>query len=92
VYRRHSARAAARIPVTMTERQAETIANIVIGVAAISAAYYVLKSPEARRTLWLAARGAFAASGPWLVRETRRGWEASAEGPEARPAASTRAV
>ncbi|MGH9307913.1 MAG: hypothetical protein ACRD1U_00970 [Vicinamibacterales bacterium] len=61
----------------MTERQAETLADILIGVAAASAVYYVLKSPEARRTLWQAARGAFAASGPWLVSEIRQGWAAS---------------
>ena len=81
----------------MTERQAETIANIVIGVAAVSAVYYVVKSPEARRTLWQAARGAFAASGPWLAAEARRGWTASAETaraapPIAHPVPSTRAV
>lgn len=61
----------------MTERQAETLADILIGVAAASAVYYVLKSPDARRTLWQAARRAFAASGPWLVSEIRQGWAVS---------------
>jgi hypothetical protein len=79
----------------MTERQAETIANIVLGVAAASAAYYVLTNAEARRAAWRAARTALAASGPWLIAEARQGWAASAgrsDAPADDPVRQTRAV
>jgi hypothetical protein len=51
----------------------------VIGVAAIGAAYYILKTPALRRMAWGLARTALAGSGPaWLIAETRRGWDAGA--------------
>lgn len=60
----------------MTEHQAERIANVVIGVAAIGAAVYILKTPALRRLAWGLARTALTASGPaWLIAETRRGWK-----------------
>ena len=59
----------------MTERQAEKIANLVIGAAAIGAAIYVLRSPALRRAVWGAARNTLIAGVPaWLVAETRNGW------------------
>ena len=59
----------------MTERQAETVANLVIGAAAIGAAIYVLRNPALRRVLWGAARNTLIAGVPaWLVAETRNGW------------------
>jgi hypothetical protein len=65
--------------VPMTEPQAERLANVMIGLAAIAAAYYVLKTPSLRRMAWRLARTAVTASGPaWLVAETRRGWDAGA--------------
>jgi apolipoprotein N-acyltransferase len=67
----------------MTERHAETVANIVIGVAAVGAAVYVLKTPALRRLVWGLARTAFTAVGPaWLMTEARRGWD---EGGDGRP-------
>jgi hypothetical protein len=63
----------------MTEQQAERLANLVIGVAAAGAAFYILKTPSLRRMAWGLARNAMAGSGPaWLLAETRRGWERGA--------------
>ena len=60
----------------MTERQAERLANIVLGVAAAGAAFYILKTPSLRRMAWGLARTALTGSGPaWLLAETRRGWD-----------------
>jgi hypothetical protein len=65
----------------MTERQAETIANVVLGVAAVGAAVYVLKTPSLRRIAWGLARTAMTAVGPaWLMAEARRGWAAGGDG------------
>ena len=62
----------------MTERQAEKIANLVVGAAAVGAAVYVLKTPALRRLAWGLARTALTAVGPaWLMAEARRGWAAS---------------
>jgi hypothetical protein len=59
----------------MTERHAETIANLIIGAAAIGAAIYVLRTPALRRVLWGAARNTLIAGVPaWLAAETRHGW------------------
>jgi apolipoprotein N-acyltransferase len=64
----------------MTERHAETIANVVIGVAALGAAVYVLKTPALRRMVWGLARTAVTAAGPaWLMAEARRGWATSGD-------------
>ena len=60
----------------MTEDRAEQIANVLIGVAAVGAAFYILKTPSLRRMAWGLARTAVTASGPaWLLAETRRGWD-----------------
>jgi hypothetical protein len=66
----------------MTERQAEKIANLVIGAAAIGAAVYVLKTPALRRIVWRAARHALIAGVPaWLAAEARNGWAEGAHRP-----------
>ena len=66
----------------MTERQAETIANLVIGAAAIGAAIYVLRNAALRRVVWGAARNTLIAGVPaWLAAETRNGWAEGAHGP-----------
>lgn len=62
----------------MTQRQAETIANVVLTAAAIGAAYYVLRTPPLRRMAWRLARKW--ASGPlavWAATEVRRAWDES---------------
>jgi hypothetical protein len=63
----------------MTEQQAERVADIVLGLAAAGAAYYILKTPRLRRIAWGLLRTAIVGSGPaWLIAETMRGWEAGA--------------
>ena len=65
----------------MTERQAETVASVVLGVAALGAAVYVLKTPALRRLLWGLTRTAVTATGPaWLMGEARRAWAESGTG------------
>lgn len=63
----------------MTERQAEKVANLLIGAAVAGAAVYVLRTPSLRRLAWGLARNALAGGGPaWLLAETRRAWDGSA--------------
>ena len=60
----------------MTEPQAERLANILLGIAAAGAAFYILKTPSLRRMAWGLARTAMTSRGPaWLLAETRRGWD-----------------
>ena len=58
----------------MTESSADKVASIAIGVAAVGAAYYVLRNPHLRRVAW---RLGVAALPAWVTREIRDGWEAS---------------
>lgn len=70
----------------MTESSAERIANIVLGVAAIGAAVYVLKTPQLRRLAWRLSVVALTGTLPaWISQEIRAGWEASASAPSRRP-------
>ena len=62
----------------MTEEQARTTANVVMVVAAVGAAYYVLRTPPLRRAAWQLARRR--AAGPlavWFATEVRRAWDES---------------
>jgi len=63
----------------MTDAQARTAANVVIGAAAVGAAVIVLRSPQLRRIAWQVARswttGPLAA---WVAMEIRRAWDESA--------------
>jgi hypothetical protein len=62
----------------MTEQQAEKVANLVIGLAAIGGAIYVLRTPSLRRMLWGLTRTTLAGTAPaWLMTETRRAWHES---------------
>ena len=66
----------------MTERQAENLANLVLGAAAIAAAIYVVRSPSLRRLVWGAARRTLLTGVPaWLLVETRNGWAGAADRP-----------
>lgn len=58
----------------MTEQQAERAADILLVTAAAGIAYFVLRDPALRRRAWEVFRGVAAASGPWLIAETRRAW------------------
>ena len=61
----------------MSEEQAERVATVLLGVAIVGAAVYVLRTPELRRTVWQAARNMAAMAGPALVNEARRAWQES---------------
>jgi hypothetical protein len=62
----------------MTKEQAEKTANVLLGIAAVGAAYYVLRTPALRRVAWQVARAALVSGGPaWLMSELRRGWSES---------------
>ena len=62
----------------MTESSAEKVASIAIGVAAVGAAYYVLRNPHLRRVAWRLWVAALTGTIPaWVTREIRDGWEAS---------------
>lgn len=62
----------------MTESSAEKVANIAIGVVAVGAAYYVLRTPHLRRLAWRLGVAALTGTIPaWVSREIRDGWEAS---------------
>jgi hypothetical protein len=70
----------------MTQASAERITNIILGVAATGAAYYVLKTPRLRRLAWQLSVAAITGTLPaWFEEQIRAGWEASAHQP-ARPA------
>jgi len=64
----------------MTERQARTAANVVLGAAALGAAVLVLRSPKLRRIAWQLARQY--AAGPvavWTATTVREAWDQSAD-------------
>jgi hypothetical protein len=64
----------------MTQTSAEKIANVVIGAAALGAAYYVLKTPRLRRIAWQMSVAALTGRLPaWITREIRESWEAAAQ-------------
>jgi apolipoprotein N-acyltransferase len=62
----------------MTQRQAETVANVVLTAAAIGAAYYVLRTPPLRRLAFqMARRWAMGPLAVWAATEVRRAWDES---------------
>ena len=71
----------------MTQEQAETVANALLGAAAAGAAYFILRDPRLRRRAFSAGRTAIAAAGPWLMAQARQAWAESG----AAAGASTRA-
>jgi hypothetical protein len=71
----------------MTEHQAERVADVALALAAVGAAFFILKTPRLRRIAWELLRGAVVGSGPaWVIAETRRGWHAAAVQAPRRPA------
>ena len=63
----------------MTEKTATQIANVVIGAAALGAAYVVFKTPRLRRFALGLAMTAISSTLPvWLAREVQQAWGDSA--------------
>ena len=64
----------------MTHQHATRVANVVIGLAAAGAAYYVLRTPALRRMAWGLATTALVSTLPtWFNRELRQAWADSAK-------------
>lgn len=62
----------------MTEEQARRTANVVIGLAAVGAAYYILRTPRLRHMAFQLAGAALTGRVPaWLNGEVRRAWSES---------------
>jgi hypothetical protein len=62
----------------MTEAQARTAANLVIGTAAVGTMYVILRTPPLRRVAWQLTRRWV--TGPllvWTATELRRAWDVS---------------
>jgi hypothetical protein len=65
----------------MTEQQAQKAADIVMALAAVGAAVYVLRTPSLRQMAFRLAGAALTGTIPaWLNGEVRRAWTASGEG------------
>ena len=66
----------------MNEAAAEKLANVIIGVAAVGIAFYVIKTPPLRRLAWRMAVTALTGTVPaWVGQEIRQGWRQSARTP-----------
>lgn len=64
----------------MTENTARTVANVVLGAAAVGAAYVVVTTPPLRRMAWRVAVTALTGTLPgWLMREVQEAWRESGE-------------
>lgn len=62
----------------MNDDQARRTANVVLGIAAAGAAYYVLRTPHLRRAAFRFAAAALTGTVPiWFRDEVQRAWEAS---------------
>ena len=64
----------------MTEQQAQKTADVLMALAAVGAAIYVLRTPSLRQTAFRLAGAALTGTIPaWLNGEIRRAWSASSE-------------
>jgi apolipoprotein N-acyltransferase len=68
----------------MTDEHARKTANVVMGLAAVGAAYYVLRTPRLRRVAFQFVGAALTSTVPvWLSTEWRRAWAESGRSNEA---------
>ena len=59
----------------MTEKTAQTVANIALGAAAVGAAYVILRTPPLRRwAVGLAVTALTGAIPAWIGREVQAAW------------------
>jgi hypothetical protein len=70
----------------MTEQMARKAANVALGVAALGAAYYVVRTPPLRRLAVRLATTALTGAFPaWLAREAQQAWvQSGRHGPRVR--------
>lgn len=65
----------------MTEESARRVANVILGAAALGAAYAVATNPSLRRLAWRLARTALTGTLPaWIGREVHLAWMESGRG------------
>jgi hypothetical protein len=65
----------------MTEESARKVANVILGAAAIGAAYVVVTKPPLRRLAWRIVKTALTGSLPaWLGKEVHHAWIESGRG------------
>jgi hypothetical protein len=63
----------------MTDETAGTVANVLIGAAAVGVAYYIVKTPPLRRAAWKLVVAAMTGTIPaWLTTEVHHAWTESA--------------
>jgi hypothetical protein len=66
---------------SMTEDSARKVANVILGAAALGAAYIVVSTPQLRRLAWRLARTALTGTLPaWLGKEVHQAWIESGRG------------
>jgi hypothetical protein len=59
----------------MTQAQAERAANVLLTMAAIGAAVYIIRTPRLRRRVWqLSVTGLTSQLPEWLGREVKHAW------------------
>jgi hypothetical protein len=62
----------------MTDENARKVANVILGAAALGAAFYIVRTPPLRRIAWRLAVAAVTGTIPaWLAREVREAWTES---------------
>lgn len=68
----------------MTEQTARTVANILLGAAAVGVAYAIVRTPSLRRMAGGLIVAAVTGGVPaWIGREVQHAWDASSSGREA---------
>ena len=64
----------------MTDETARRVANVILGAAALGAAFYIARTPPLRRAAWRLAVAAVTGSIPaWFAREVRDAWAESGQ-------------
>jgi hypothetical protein len=64
----------------MTEETTRKIANVILGAAAVGAAFYIARTPPLRKVAWRLAVAAVTGTIPaWLAREVRDAWAESGQ-------------
>jgi hypothetical protein len=60
---------------SMTEESARKVANVILGAAALGAAYVVVRNPPLRRLAWRLAMTALTGTVPaWIGKEVHEAW------------------
>jgi hypothetical protein len=64
----------------MTDETARRVANVILGAAALGAAFYIARTPSLRRVAWRLAVAAVTGTIPaWFAREVRDAWAESGQ-------------